>query len=70
MYVFGLGQGCVGARIGLGLYQSCRNRGSVSVLLWCSVEWVGGLVQGGWGAVMSVLSLDFLCRWQDQVNLY
>ena len=37
-------------------------------------EWVGGLEQGleEWGGVMpvSVVSLDYLCKWQVQVSVY
>ena len=72
MCVFGSGwrgwrEGCVDESISFGLYQSCRNRGSVgreSVfwLRWCGgvgsvgEEWVGGLDQRleGWGGLMSV----------------
>ena len=38
MYVFGLGQevwGWMGEMIGFGLYKSCMDRGSVSVLRRC-----------------------------------
>ena len=35
-------------------------------------EWVRGLDQDleRWGGVMSVVSLDSLCRWQVQVSVY
>ena len=60
----------MGERIGFGLYQSCRNRGSV-IHVCCGGmgvlgEWLGGLSQGigGWGGVMyvCVVILDYLCR--------
>ena len=61
----GAGREVWGERIGLGIYQSCRNKGSVghvSVLRWCL-----GSVYVAWaseGGVMSVcvVSLDYLCR--------
>ena len=67
-------------RIGLGLYQSCGDRGSVghgSVfwLRWCGwCRWgvVRGLEPGsgvvGWCDVC--VSLDSLCIWQVQVSVY
>ena len=58
----------MGETIGFGLYQSCRNRGSVGRVSVSGLRWLcmfGGFVQslGGWGGVMSVLavSLDSLC---------
>ena len=68
VYVFGSGRrgwrgGWVDDRIVFGLYQSCRNRGSVervSVFEFCGMGGIGGewvsLGQGleGWGGVMSV----------------
>ena len=46
----------VGERIEFGLYQSCRNIGSVPVLRWCLVEWVGRVV-----LFLCVLRQDFFC---------
>ena len=57
--------------------MKCENRGVLNVYLCLGcggVEWVWGLEQGleEWGGVMCVcvVSLDSLCRWQDQVCVY
>ena len=64
--------------LGLGLYQSSGDRGSVghvSVfwLRWCGwCRWRVGRGRERWGGVMSVrgVSLDSLCRWKVQVSVY
>ena len=69
MYLARDGVGGVGGSIRFGLYQSCRNKGSVghvSVFGYCWEEWVVGLVKdlGGVVTSMCVVSLEYLCRWQ------
>ena len=44
-----------GEWIGFGLYQTCRNKGSVRRAFVLGDEWVGGLVQGLGGWVVYVL---------------
>ena len=43
VYVFGSGRGerCGGERIGFGLYQSCRNRGSMGHVSVFGLRWCG-----------------------------
>ena len=60
---------CWCENIVFGLYQSCRNRGSVgyvSVVWWCWAD-----ILGGWGVVLSVcvVILKSVCRWKVQVSI-
>ena len=68
MYVFGLGR-CEWMReLGLGFTNPVGTGEVLDVCLCSGCSGVGGeaLDQGleGWGSVMYVVSLDYLCRWQ------
>ena len=61
--------------IGVGLSQSCGNRGvlDVCLCLGCSVvvgEWVGAWTRIWRYDVVVRVSLDYLCRWHVQVYVY
>ena len=65
------GVGGVCERIGFGLYQSCRSKGSVGRV--SVFGWFGpGSGRVGWGGVMSVcvVILASLWRWQVQVSVH